>query len=423
MKSSRMFVIGIVIFLAIMFAVEYHLPRKFVWTPTFSHTDFQPFGCALFDSLVSLSSSDGYSVSKKTLYQLSQDTLHRKSVLIVAQHLNLIKTDIDALLQMAEKGNKIMLVATSYTPLLEDTLVFNCSYSFFRPAMLKEYVTDGAVRDSLYWVGDSAVYPPQMFRFYPHLCASHFIRFDSLPARVLAEKNKVAQLKPYDTIGTVSPENYRRYHPPVAIVRQVGEGEVILVSTPLLFTNYGMLDRNNATYLFRLLTQLKGLPMVRTEAYTGHAEVQRTPLRYFLSQPPLRWAIYLSMLAILLFLFFTARRRQRVIPVIQQPANKSLEFIKLIGTLYYQKRNHADLVHKKYIYFAEELRRSIQVDVEEIGEDERNFKRIADKTGMDVEELGRFFREVRPVIYGGRTISSEEMKYYIDKMKEIINHI
>ena len=37
-----------------MFAIEYHLPKKFVWVPTFSHYDEQPFGCAVFDSLLTV---------------------------------------------------------------------------------------------------------------------------------------------------------------------------------------------------------------------------------------------------------------------------------------------------------------------------------------------------------------------------------
>ena len=55
MKGSHWFIIFIVAFLVIMFAVEYHLPKKFVWTPTFGHYDDQPFGCAVFDSLLSAS--------------------------------------------------------------------------------------------------------------------------------------------------------------------------------------------------------------------------------------------------------------------------------------------------------------------------------------------------------------------------------
>ena len=55
MKGSRWFIIFIGAFLLVMFAIEYHLPKKFVWTPTFSHYDEQPFGCAVFDSLLTVS--------------------------------------------------------------------------------------------------------------------------------------------------------------------------------------------------------------------------------------------------------------------------------------------------------------------------------------------------------------------------------
>lgn len=421
MKGSRGFILGIVVFLALMFAVQYHLPRKYVWTPTFSHTDHQPFGCAVFDSMLSASFPDGYSVSGKTFYQLSQDTLNRKAVLAISRNLALGGVDTDALMDMAARGDKVMLVASLFSGYVEDTLKFHCTYSYYNALALKKYVAGLKARDSIYWVGDSTVYSKQLFRVYPQLCGSYFTKYDSLPVRILSEKDYSGHVE-YE-IADSSRNVYQRYHPPVAMVRSVGKGEIILVSTPLLFTNYGMLDGDNAVYLFRVLTSLKGLPVVRTQAYTGHAEMEQSPLRYLLSQPPLRWAVYLAMLAILLFMLFTARRRQRAIPVMQAPANKSLEFVKLIGTLYFQKKDHADLVHKKFTYLAEELRRTIQVDVEEVREDKQNFRRIAEKTGMDVEELAGFFREVRPILYGGRTLTGEEMKHYIDKMNEIINHI
>jgi MoxR-like ATPase len=124
------------------------------------------------------------------------------------------------------------------------------------------------------------------------------------------------------------------------------------------------------------------------------------------------------MITIILFMIFTAKRRQRVIPVVHEPANKSLEFTELIGTLYFQKKDHADLVRKKFSYLAEELRREIQVDIEEVADDERSFHRIARKTGMDAGEIAKFIREVRPVIYGGRVIDAEQMK--VQELKDRI---
>ena len=38
------------------------------------------------------------------------------------------------------------------------------------------------------------------------------------------------------------------------------------------------------------------------------------------------------------------------------------------------------------------------MDIEEVADDERSFRQIAQKTGMDAEEIGTFVREVRPVI-------------------------
>lgn len=422
MKGSRWFIVFIVLFLLVTFAVEYHLPKQFVWTPTFSHYDKQPFGCALFDSLVSTSMPLGYQLSKKTFYQLEQeDTTQCRGILVIASELDLSELDVKGLLKMAERGNKIMLVSGNFDNNLEDTLGVKNVHSYFSPIALKQYATSMLRKDSIYWVGDSLIYSPQLFQFFPQFCTS-YIWGDSLPGKVLAEKRLLAEKFRYEADrDSLSVDSV---YVSVAKAYSWGKGEIILVTTPLLFTNYGMLDGKNATYLFRLLSRMKDLPVVRTEGYMKEtAQEQQSPFRYFLSQRPLRWALYLTMITIVLFMVFTARRRQRAIPVIPEPQNKSLEFIELIGTLYYQKKEHADLVHKKFIYLAEVLRKDIQVDIEEVADDERSFHRIAQKTGMESEEIERFIREVRPVIYGGRTIFDEEMKRIIDKMNEIINHI
>ena len=41
---NRKFVIAIFVLLLLVFLFEYRMPRHFVWQPTYSHTDPQPFG-------------------------------------------------------------------------------------------------------------------------------------------------------------------------------------------------------------------------------------------------------------------------------------------------------------------------------------------------------------------------------------------
>ena len=222
MKGNHLFIICIAIFLLLMFAIECRLPKKFVWAHSFSHYDKQPLGCAVFDSLLSTSLPKGYSLSRKTFYELEQeDTISRRGILVATNNLSLTDVDVEAILKIAKRGNKIMLVSNSFNRNLEDTLDFNSSYSYFSPALLKKYAASSLEKDTLFWIGDSAAYPRQSFYFYPQLCSSYLMP-DSLPAKVLAEKG----------IPSV----------PIALSYPWGKGEIILVSTPLLFTNYGVLD-------------------------------------------------------------------------------------------------------------------------------------------------------------------------------------
>ena len=406
----------------LMIALEYSLPKKFVWNPTFSQYDHQPFGSAVFDDVVKTSLGNqtfgdtipAYSVVDETLYQLSQDSITNYSILVVAERLSLTETECEALLKMLDRGSKIMLVATSFNKSLRDTLCFDNSYSYFNFSSLKKYAASSQGRDTIYWCKNSEYDDEQMFMFYPHLCKANFYSSDSLFTR-LSEKV---------WFETDSLEQEVRHSSPFAITRKVGAGEITLVSTPLIFTNYGMLDGNNSIYLFRLLNQLQGLPILRTEAYgVKRNETEETPFRYLLSQRPLRWGLYLTMITLLLFMIFTARRQQRPIPIIRKPANKTVEFVELIGTLYFQRKDHTDLVQKKFLYFAETLRRTIQVNVEDEENDEELAHRIASKTGVSEKGIFRMLVNIRPVLRGERKVSEESMRRLVDYMNKIMSSV
>ena len=414
MKINRSFLVFLLFFLLLVLSLEYHLPRQFVWVPTYSHTDKQPLGCALFDSLLSVSLPQGYALTRETFYQLEKDSASRRGVLVVAGLLEGSKADVDALLRMAERGDKVMLVSSIFPQLLEDTLHFYCTYSHFTSVAFQEYLIHNYFRrDTLRWIEDDC-YASHSYQVYPPfldscLRSKDSLSFgkDSLQMRPLAVKTSTGDV--------------------LAMACPWGKGEIILVSTPLLFTNYGVTDGNTVHYLFRLLSQMGDLPIVRSEGYTRDtAQKQLSPFRYLLSHPPLRWALYLSMLTIVLFMCFTARRRQRAIPVVEAPKNRSLEFIELIGTLYFQRGNRVDLVRRKYQFLTEELRREMYVDVEQLeagmnGEGRKTevMEKIACRTGWSVDELAAFWRELWPVVQGSREVEVSEMKRLIDKMNEL----
>lgn len=418
MSGKHWFIVGIVLFLIAMFIVEYNLPKKFVWIPTFGEHDKQPFGCEVFDDMVATSLPQDYFVSRESLYQIAENEEEPQGILAIAQDMNLTDTDVESVFNLARRGNVVMLASHSFGRVLEDTLGVSSTYGYFSPAALKRYASSLLTRDTLYWVGDSGVYKERIFRCYPQLCSVELEQKKGSRGIPLVEKWGEPLRSQFK--GPFVGDTLVKERVPVALSYPVGEGEIILVATPLLFTNYGMLDADNSDYLFRLFTHFGELPVVRTEAFSSGAQPERSPLRYFLSQAPLRWALYLTLLALALFMIFTARRRQRVIPVIHEPANKNLEFTELIGTLYYQKKNHADLVRKKFTYFAEHLRRTLQVDVEDDSNDVALSRRIARKTGEDEEKVLELFRLLRPVMRGEVRLGEQQMKKLIDDMNRLV---
>ncbi|MDD7258030.1 MAG: DUF4350 domain-containing protein [Prevotellaceae bacterium] len=412
MKFNQLFILSILTFLAFVFVMEYRMPKKFIWTPSFSHTDKQPFGCYVFDSVLVKSLPKGYRVTKKSLYQMRDDK-QPKGVLVVADDLSSFsRTDYNALQQMARNGSKIMLAGNRMSTVVEKKL--SCRFCDMYVSMsLQQYAAQRLHRDTLRWTADNR-YKERLYRFYPQLC-DHYIsvKKSTTGAKLLAGPLGNGRTYP------IEKEEWA-----MAVSYPVGKGEIILVSTPLIFTNYALLDGENHEYIFRLLSQMGNLPIVRTEAYMPQtAQLQQSPLRYFLSQKPLKWAVYLALLTIVLFMLFTAKRRQRTIPVMEEPQNKSLEFVELIGTLYYQKKDYRDLVMKKFMFFAELMRRRWQVDITNREDDGRTFSLISSQTGMEQQEVELLVNDLRRMKDSERQITPKASTLYIEKINEIIKSI
>lgn len=410
MKPNRWFVVSIVVFLVLLFILEMQLPKNFSWTPTFRHTDKQPFGSCLFDSLLSSTMPKGYTVTDSSLYQLAKDSLQPRGILVVADEMNLIPAEVNAIFSMANNGSHVMLVAHGVGDFMCNRLGIRM-WGYGNSFDLQNFVKYNKERESFEWVSEENGYKPRRFMVFKPLITRKFnFETDSLDNVIRPCLDQQATLR----------------HDAVSATFRQGKGYITFCSLPLLFTNYGIVDQDNATFSLRLLTLMKDLPVVRTEAYCPQTsdEVQQSPLRYAISQPPLRWALYTLMVGALLFLIFEGRRRQRVIPIEKAPENHSLEFIHLVGSLYYHSRERRSLVVRKWTYFAEELRRYIHLDVTDASEDDVTLPTLARLTTIDEQEIRTLVLQLRQLVAADETeISKKQMKQYIDQMNWIIKNI
>ena len=391
---SKKFIAFAVVLLLFLFAVQYRIPKRFVWQETYLHTDRQPFGSYVFDSLMAGSMPKGYEVTRKTLWQLNQDSLANHSVIVSNPgRYYFDKHDAEQVVALASRGNKVLVFC--HQDWLADTLNFsicyaNGSFSF------KQFVEDDC-REQVQWNDEDETLsmPCQFVQYYIGFSDSAKV----IPGLCSYDYESDYEIETDAGEDSTVHVEVRRY---LAVSRSVGRGEVIVCTTPLLLTNYAMLNGETRRHTVRLLGLLKDRPVVRTEALlTPKASQQESPFYLLLERPPLRWALNLSLLTVLLFVIFTARRRQRVIPVVTPPQNHNMEFVRLIGTLYHQQANHQQLLRMKLTYAAEEIRR---------------------QTGSAPDETG-LLDDVRKAVESPQGITEEAMRHYIDKLDTIIKNL
>jgi len=160
------------------------------------------------------------------------------------------------------------------------------------------------------------------------------------------------------------------------------------------------LKRNNADYVFKTLSYIENPTIIWDDNYKPGQEAS-TPLRYILSQKALRAAWFTILGLAFVFLFFSSKRVQRVIPVVAPPENSSLEFAKTLGNLYMNSKNHKDIAKKKYSYWLDFLREEYYLIID--NPENLEAQKIAEKTGVKLDVINKIIK----------------IKNYIDEYRDI----
>jgi len=184
-----------------------------------------------------------------------------------------------------------------------------------------------------------------------------------------------------------------------------GAGFFYLHSTPLAFSNFHLVRKEGWDYAQRVLSHLPDAPIYWdeysqvAEAVTRRANDQAagsppqinpdSPLKYVLSQPPLTWAWYSLLAAGLLYLLFRAKRRQRMVPVVEPNVNTSLEFVRTIGQLYFMQNNHQKLALQKSKLFNGYVRERYNLIYRE--GDDQFFERLAARSEVPETLIRQIF--------------------------------
>lgn len=379
MNGLRKYMVIAGLLLIAYMGMQYFKPKPIDWRPTYLKEDKIPYGTyILYQRLHDLFPNAKVEVQQKAVYNILKENAGAtgSSYLIIAPEIDLDETDYEQLVKYMQRGNQVFIAASRIKGVLLDTLQTSFSNNvYFRNG--KKYAvnfSNPSLRRDIDYYFDKGV------------CEQYFAKIDTAKATVLSTRQG-------------EEANFVRYG--------FGKGALYLLPNPELFSNYNLLREDGSEYASKALSYLpKTNRLIWDEYFTRPDTDAESPLRVLFKYDQLRWAYYIALLSLIVFVLFEIKRRQRIIPIISPPKNTSVEFAETIGRVYYQQRNNKDIAEKKINYWLEYLRNKYRLRTIDINEE---FKEtLISRTGATVETIEAIFAELQ-YLKGGYLIGDQDL--------------
>lgn len=346
-KGNKKYIFILAACFSVLIVIQLITPKPIDWKLSYMQKDKIPFGTsALYDLLADLFPGQEIRTEKYPIYNALVDTepVHSNYIII---NETFESDDLDAreLLEYAHRGNTVFIAANYFSGKFADTLKLKTD-NFFD--LGNTFSNDSAALVSVYKPQDSVsinFVNPYLkkgngYSFTKGFENSFFTSFDTSRITVLGTNSK-------------NEINFIRL--------KWGTGQFLLCTVPEAFSNYHFVNEVNKDYTYAALSYLPIQDVIWDEHYKAGNVKSDSPLKVIFDQPALRTAYFLLLISILLFMLIGIKRRQRIIPVLEPFRNTTLQFVDVVGTLYYQTGDHKNIADKKITYFLEYIRSTFQV--------------------------------------------------------------
>ena len=359
MNKKIGWIIGIIVVVFILFINKGD--NNVNWVQTYNEEGTNPFDTKVFHEQLDFWFKDQANKNLyNTFYEYQSDLdfdayAKKKNYISVSDNYTIDKTSFNQLLDYISDGKQAFIASNYFPDYLLDTLGIKIEYNkvHFKDQTYKLYLEN--VKDSLVYTS-KRTYGASFFK-------------DTIGIKKLGYLYNEVGLQRTNFIGVP----YK-------------EGVFYLHSSPEVLTNYQLLNSTSAKYVSAVMSYLpKEIPFLYDKNVKTDPELSNSPLRFIISKPPLKWSWYLLLLTIGLFLIFNAKRRQRVIPIIEPLKNTTTEFVKSISTIHYEASDYNGIIQKNIKYFLEHVRKRYYLSTDKLDED--FIKKLALKSGKSFNDI------------------------------------
>lgn len=203
-------------------------------------------------------------------------------------------------------------------------------------------------------------------------------------------------------------------------LQKIGRGELILISSPIVFTNYFLLQKENKRYYEYLLSNTHKYPSKvswssRTMYSPDYSDNSSSSDSFWglFKHKAYRAAFWTLLCMGLLYLIFNIKRRQRSVPVKKAVMNDSLAFVETVGQLYFNEKDHPNLARKMNKHYLDYIRTQYNIPARL---DEDFAKKLAKKLNRDQEQTTAFVAYLIAV-NGMEHMTDTDLKFLYEQLK------
>lgn len=392
-ERTYYYLLGFLILIFVVFQI--FKPKPLDWTESFSADSKIPYGAYLLhEYLPSLFPEQDITQNRAPIFDYADTLNPQKNWIFINNSFGLDEFETDILLSQIQQGAHVFIAARTFQDTFKDTL--NIGTTFNNPLLGGGSILDddtARVHFTNPALKTQAGYP-----YYQSTTQTYFSSIDSSETAAILGTNDEGET------------NFLRI--------KIREGNLYLHSNPTLFTNYFVRDESGAEYATKVLSYLPDQPLIWDEYYKDVNRQGGSVVRYVVSEENLRRAWVLSIIGLLLFMIFRAKRKQRAIPEITPPRNSSIEFAKTIGDLYMEKGDHKLMADKKIRFFFDYVRTNLGLDTDE--ETNQLTKDISNRSGIEHSEIEALF-DIIEITTDKQDISAKELKLLTDRIDRFYN--
>ncbi len=389
MTKSYKILAGIILLaLGLLIYLEATRPEPINWYPSYGNNDKIPFGLNVFHTTLKDKLADDFKEVNLPPFEFLKDTTVTGTYFFVNDAVYFDEAETHRLLEWVEEGNTLYVASSTVSETLLDSL--SLATEFY-------YDLDNFEKKPLLNLSNPSLKKSIPYDLDIEISASYFNEIDTLNTTVLG----VFDYKKENINGMEEPKvNF--------IAQPYGKGMVYLHLFPETFTNYFMLHKENYEYTDGAQLYIpEGTNFYWDNHYKNSKTYYSSPLYMLFKNRYLKWAWYVLLLGVFLWVFFEGKRKQRPIPIVKPLENQTIAYTHTIAGMYLEKKDHKSIAYHQINHFLEYLRSTHNLDTSRLGLDFIN--RASLKTGNPVDQTKRIIDLIQ-TIQQKEQISQEELE-------------